>query len=117
MCLTEINETATVIGGHYAGVETVQLDRIRGSQGRCNDFDSAFTPLKNYNKERWLSVATAYQAGVALPLVSLIQVGEDYFVQDGHHRVSVARAFGQQQIEAEVTVMEVAETHAHFNDN
>jgi hypothetical protein len=30
--------------------------------------------------------------------VELIQVGEAYFVRDGHHRISVATALGQQQI-------------------
>ena len=41
----------------------------------------------------------------ALPLVDLIQIGETYFVHDGHHRISVAQALGQESIEAEVTVM------------
>jgi len=30
-----------------------------------------------------------------------------YFVRDGHHRISVARALGQAYIDAEVTVWEV----------
>ena len=38
-----------------------------------------------------------------LPPVSLFRVGEAYFVRDGHHRVSVARAMGNQVIEADVT--------------
>jgi hypothetical protein len=37
----------------------------------------------------------------------LIQVGEAYFVRDGHHRISVARAFGYKTIEAEITVWNV----------
>jgi hypothetical protein len=39
--------------------------------------------------------------------VELIQVGECYFVRDGHHRISVARALGQHAIDVEVTVWEV----------
>lgn len=31
-----------------------------------------------------------------------------YYVRDGHHRLSVARALGQEEIEALVTVWEVA---------
>jgi len=46
--------------------------------------------------------------GVTLPLVDLVQVGDVYFVRDGHHRISVARAFGQESIDAQVTVWEVA---------
>jgi hypothetical protein len=40
--------------------------------------------------------------------VELIQVGDVYFVRDGHHRISVAQAMGQKAIDAEVTVLEVA---------
>jgi hypothetical protein len=40
--------------------------------------------------------------------VELIQIGEVYFVQDGHHRISVARALGQRTIEAQVVVWQVS---------
>jgi hypothetical protein len=43
-----------------------------------------------------------------LPPVVLVQVGDVYFVRDGHHRISVARALGQLDIEAEVTVWQVS---------
>ena len=43
----------------------------------------------------------------ALPPVSLAQVGDIYFVKDGHHRISVARALGQKAIEAKVVVWQV----------
>ncbi len=105
-CLIDV-EHLTVHGSHFAGVQTVSIDQIRGSQGRCNDFDSNFTPLKDHIQERWVGIATAYHAGTALPLVKLVQVGQEYFVQDGHHRVSVARALGQKEIEAEVTSWDI----------
>jgi hypothetical protein len=38
--------------------------------------------------------------------VALIQVGDVYFVRDGHHRISVARALGQAYIDAKVIVLE-----------
>jgi hypothetical protein len=59
--------------------------------------------------ERWLRVAEAYRRGMSLPPVQLIKAGESYFVRDGHHRISVARALGQQEIDAEVVVWEVDE--------
>jgi hypothetical protein len=37
----------------------------------------------------------------------LIQVGPTYYVRDGHHRVSVARMMGQEEIDAEVTVWKI----------
>jgi hypothetical protein len=36
-----------------------------------------------------------------------VQIGNLYFVRDGHHRISVARALGQRSIEAKVTVWQV----------
>jgi hypothetical protein len=37
----------------------------------------------------------------------LAQVGDIYFVKDGHHRISVARALGQKAIEARVVAWQV----------
>ena len=92
--------------GHYAGRRSVRLNDIRGSEGRAKDFDDQFYPLSDRTRQRWQSVASALDEGVALPPVQLIQVGEAYYVRDGHHRVSVNRVLGQEEIEAEVTVWE-----------
>lgn len=94
----------------YGGLHLVPLAQIRGSEGRSRDFDADFRPLKPYDEERWVQIAVAYQLGLGLPPVELVQVGDSYFVRDGHHRVSVAKLLGQEAIEAEVTVWEGAET-------
>ena len=91
-------------GGHSAGRRLVEIADIRGSEGRTKDFDDQFHPLSGATRQRWQSVAAALDAGVRLPPVQLIQVGQDYYVRDGHHRISVARTLGQDAIEAEVTV-------------
>jgi len=106
--LGTFRETGDLLNGRGAGIRTVPITKIRGSEGRSEDFDQEFRPLKTHNQGRWLSVAAARQRGVALPPVELIQVGEIYFVRDGHHRISVAKAFGQEEIEADVTVWEIA---------
>lgn len=95
-------------GRYHAGNRTVPLRDIRGSEGRSRDFDAGFWPIQPHSKERWISVASARLLGVNLPPVKLIQVGSVYFVRDGHHRVSVARALGQTEIDAEVRVWRVA---------
>ena len=96
-----------VRGSHHGGMRTVEMARIRGSEGRSEDFDAKFRPLKGHTRGKWMSVALARLKGVVLPVVELAQVGDVYFVLDGHHRISVARAFGQESVEAEVTVWEV----------
>jgi hypothetical protein len=40
--------------------------------------------------------------GITLPPVELIKVGQDYFVRDGHHRISVSRMLGYGSIDAVV---------------
>jgi hypothetical protein len=94
------------VAARYGGVRTVPLAQIRGSEGRCADLDARFRPLHGTTKERWLRVAAAHQKGIGLPPVALVQVGDVYYVRDGHHRVSVALAWGLESIEAEVVVWE-----------
>jgi hypothetical protein len=97
-------ETTQGKGGHYAGLKQVAIDDIRGSEGRQADFDDRFNPLSDRTSQRWQSVAGAIYSGIKLPPVELIQVGKNYYVRDGHHRVSVTRAMGEREIEARVTV-------------
>jgi hypothetical protein len=92
---------------HTIGIQAVPLDRIRGSENRCHDFDRDFNPLSSHTRDRWLSIATARLRGASLPTIDLIQLGNEYFVRDGHHRVSVARALGEAYIDAHVTVWEI----------
>ncbi len=106
--LLDLNSYPTEkVCGHDAGEREVSLADIRGTEGRQNDFDDQFHPLSDRTRERWLSAARANEEGRSLPPVELIQVGEVYFVRDGHHRVSVARTFGQTTIHARVTIWEV----------
>jgi uncharacterized ParB-like nuclease family protein len=106
--LNEIERTNPVRSRHYAGLQSVRLDAIIGSEGRADDFDAAFRPLKENTKGRWTSIAMAELQGQGLPAVELIEVGGRYFVRDGHHRISVAQAFGREEIDADVTVIELA---------
>lgn len=89
-------------GQRYVGLQTVDLDQIVGSTGRSHEFDRAFFPRQTHTMERWISLAKANYRSEAVPPVDLVKVGSSYFVTDGNHRVSVARALGQQHIEAKV---------------
>jgi len=89
-------------GSFYAGTKVVRIDSIIGSEGRISDFDMEFHPINEEARQRWVSVAVAYLQRLPLPPVELIQIGDAYFVRDGHHRISVSRAFGQIAIDAEV---------------
>ncbi|MBP5446988.1 MAG: transcriptional regulator [Treponema sp.] len=85
------------------GMKTVPVENIIGSEGRYNDFDNLFFPKHSHLKNRWLNIDKAYMKGVILPAVTLYEIGGVYFVRDGNHRVSVAKARGVEFIDAEVT--------------
>lgn len=85
------------------GTRMIPIDNIVGSVGRYGDFDRHFLPLNPASEERWKRLDMAMNRLVSLPPIEVFQVGEVYFVRDGNHRVSVARANGLVEIEAEVT--------------
>jgi len=86
----------------HRGLQSVPLEQIVGSAGRYNDFDLAYNPRRKTTKQRWVNVAKAKYQGAKMPPVLLYKVGEAYFVEDGNHRVSVARSNGEKLIEANV---------------
>jgi hypothetical protein len=100
--LTDVERECRIHSRHRLGIQSVPIRRICGSEERCGDFDIAFRPRNPACRGRWLNIAMARQLGVALPPVDLIQVEQTYYVRDGHHRVSVARAMGQEEIDAEI---------------
>lgn len=83
-------------------IQLIALDQIIGSEGRSHDFDNQFWPLTEHSRGRWLSIAIAMGTDKPLPPVQLLKSDKGYIVRDGHHRLSVARAFGKEVIEAEV---------------
>ncbi|MFZ1993382.1 MAG: hypothetical protein WAU75_04680 [Solirubrobacteraceae bacterium] len=91
------------VSEHSAGTAVVPLDAIVGTVDRGRDFDRSFRPTTGRVRSRWEHIATAMRRGEAMPPVDLVRIGQIYFVRDGHHRVSVARALGRGDIDAMVT--------------
>jgi hypothetical protein len=85
------------------GLKVVPLDAIVGTVDRNVDFDRGFLPTSPRLRSRWERINAAQRRGETMPPVSLYKVGDLYFVRDGHHRVSVAKAFGRKDIDAYVT--------------
>ena len=83
-------------------IVSVSIRQIKGSLGRSTDFDANFNPLQERSRSRWISILTAVRMNIPLPAVELVQVGETYYVQDGHHRISVAKSMDQEMIEARI---------------
>ena len=86
-----------------AAIQLVDLDAIRGSINRCEEFDRHFYPLTERLGNRWVRIASMMLQDSALPPVDLVRVRHIYFVVDGHHRISVARMLGHATVDAIIT--------------
>jgi hypothetical protein len=75
--------------------------------GRARDFDLVFNPKRRDPDGRWLQIAQAILNDVTLPPPRLLKIDRSYFVTDGNHRISVARAMGKSFIHASVVEIEV----------
>lgn len=84
------------------GVRNVPLGKIVGSVGRYRDFDLSFLPRHDRLAGRWMNIAANGTPDKDLPPVLLYKIGEVFLVEDGNHRISVARWFGEQEIRAHV---------------
>jgi hypothetical protein len=84
------------------GKRVVEVDEIVGSVGRWRDFDRSFLPARASVGHKWKRIDRAFHRTEDLPPVELYEVGEAYFVVDGHHRVSVARYHDVPTVEASV---------------
>lgn len=85
------------------GTQMVPLDKIVGSVGRYRDFTRTFLPRPSINPERWARIDAIMHSMEGYAPIEVYKVGDVYFVRDGNHRVSVARANGLTHIEAYVT--------------
>jgi len=99
----EVRRKVRGVRGNRRILKDVPLDSIVGSVGRYEDFTRDFLPRRDSDKERWARVELLANDSAGLPPVDLFQIGDVYFVNDGNHRVSVARQMGHSHIEAYVT--------------
>jgi len=81
-------------------LRVIPLGAIVGTVDVTTDFDADFRPTANRVADRWQRIALAHRRGHALPPIVVIERADGFYVVDGRHRVSVARALGQTEIEA-----------------
>ena len=85
------------------GEQVIDLDSIVGTvDRRRGEFDRDFRPSPA-TRGRWERIAEARKRGEAMPPIDVFRIGDLHFVRDGHHRVSVARALKEKDINANVT--------------
>ena len=84
------------------GTRYVALERIAGSVGRYNDFDSQFRLRQSASLERLKWIKNAMRQGRNLGPVKLYQIKDEFYVLDGNHRIAAAKELHQDEILAHV---------------
>jgi hypothetical protein len=100
--LSDVVRAGRMDGRVDRGEREIPIRQIRGSENRTADFDAWFHPLKAHMRDRWVRLYTLIESGKEMPPIAVYQLGDVYFVKDGHHRVSVARRLGWDTIRAHV---------------
>jgi hypothetical protein len=101
-----LQEVAGLLGTHSErplGLQTIPLATIVGTLDPRRDFDRQFRPTTNRIRSRWERLALAQRLGEPIPPIQVYRVGDMHFVEDGHHRVSIAIARHEKTIDAYVT--------------
>jgi len=84
------------------GIRAVPVKQIVGSVGRYHDFDSKFRLKQHVPLDRLQNIKKAMQEGKPLPRVKLFKLKDEYYVLDGNHRISAAKEFGYEDIDADI---------------
>jgi hypothetical protein len=93
----------TALPSGAARLQVIALAEIVGTLEPTISFDAGFRPASELVRSRWQRIALAHHRGVALPPINVLQLPDGYYIVDGRHRVSVARALGHPDIAAWVT--------------
>lgn len=105
--LTETHPAARTAPRRRLGVRSVPLDQIVGTVRNPSQNSADFRPLPRLRGEnwrgRWQRITRAMDKLEVLPPIEVLQVGEEYYVVDGHNRVAAALMIGGVEIDADVT--------------
>lgn len=105
--LLDTHPEATRAPRRAIGVQGVPIDAIVGTMRHPSQNTADFLPLPSLRGEnwraRWQRITRATDGLAMLPAVDLVQVGDEFYVADGHNRVAAARQVGAAEIDADVT--------------
>lgn len=105
--LYDIHPGAGTAPRRAVGIRSVPIDRIVGTLRNPSQNTADFLPLPRLRgqnwRARWQRINGAMDRLAMLPPIDLVQVGDDYYVEDGHNRVAAARQADAVEIDANVT--------------
>ncbi len=110
--LYDVHPAASAAPRRAIGIRSVPLDRIVGTLRRPSQNTADFLPLRRLRGQnwqaRWQRINGAMDRLATLPPIELVQVGDDYYVVDGHNRVAAALLADAIEIDADVTQLLLA---------
>lgn len=105
--LYDVHPAARKAPRRRIGLRPVDLDRVVGTMRHPSQNTGDFLPLPRLRGQnwrgRWQRITRAVERLETLPSVELVQVGDDYYVVDGHNRIAAAKRAGAVEIDADVT--------------
>ncbi len=91
-------------------LETISSERVHGTVRHPSTVDTGFVPVRELRTSHWAfrfgRVREAMESLAELPPVELLQVGDEYFVLDGHNRVAAAKQLNA-DLDAHVTEIRI----------
>ena len=88
-------------------MRVVPIEAIVGTARHPSQTTAEFLPLPQLRganwQSRWQRIQAATEQLVILPPVELLQVGDEYWVVDGHNRIAAALRNGAAAVDADVT--------------
>ncbi|MGH2786960.1 MAG: hypothetical protein ACRDJV_03490 [Actinomycetota bacterium] len=100
--LDDLRSRVRLFDQRYVGIRPIRVQKVVGTASGTEDFGADFLPRRPEVSDRWMRLERAFPDGDFPPILAF-QVGDSYFVVDGHHRVAIARQRGIEYIDAEVT--------------
>jgi len=100
----EAAANAGVVSRMPLGVRPIRVKRIVGSAGKAGKIGATFLPLgRGPAQGNYAAILRKMKGREELPPITVYQLGNRYFVIDGHTRVAAAKALGIEFIDADVT--------------
>ncbi|HEY6609103.1 MAG TPA: hypothetical protein VI277_07910, partial [Candidatus Limnocylindria bacterium] len=110
--LYDVHPGASTAQRRRVGVRTIPLDRIVGTLRHPSQNTTDFLPLPRLRgrnwQGRWQRLNRAMDHLELLPPIDVVQVGDEYWVEDGHNRVAAALRADAVEIDADTTQLLVA---------
>lgn len=98
----EVIDHSGLLPESHVRIEVVPLRKIVGSVGKAAFFTRSFRPATDDIRPRWKRAFAVAQGLRGYEAIELYEVDGCYYIVDGHYRVSVAEALGNDTVEATV---------------